>query len=226
MAKRYAVNTKNGEVISVEVDGRVHSRVDDIPDIKDREMVAHMIPDENDTDTDEDLEMEFHQAVRETNRAPKPFAWLLLALLAGVAAVMLVISLSTAIGTMKLRAREQSAAGVVVDWISRPSRDAESGAVTTYNYPLVEYTPEGATMLRVELQEGSTSPAYTVGDEVVIVYDPDSPRDARIDSFGSGLMMWITPAVTCLVGLGFLAAVLGFIRFWAPWRKRVDPFND
>jgi hypothetical protein len=226
MAKRYSVNTENGQVISVEVDGRVYARVDDIPDLKDREMVAHMIPDDNDPEPDEDLEEEFHQAVREMNSRPKPFAWLLLALLAGVAAVMLVIAFISAIDVGKLRMREQSAAGVVVDTVRRSSRDAETGAVTTYIYPLVEYTPAGEVMLRVELPEGLTSPAYAVGDEVTILYDPQSPRDARIDSFGGNLMVWITPAVTCLVGLGFLAAALGFIRFWAPWRKPTDPFAD
>jgi hypothetical protein len=208
------------------VDGNVYRRVEDIPDLKDREMIAHMIPDENDPPDEDDLELEFRESLDEMNRAPKPFAWLLLAVLGGVAAVMMIIMVSSAISTVQTLSREQSTAGVVVDTVSRPHRDSETGAVTFYIYPLVEYTTVGGTVLRVELPEGSTSPVYKVGDEVIILYNPANPRDARIDSTSSGLMMWITPGVTFLVGAGFLAAALGFIRLWAPWRKRSVHFPD
>lgn len=82
MVKKYAVNTKKGEVTSVEVDGQIYSRVDDIPDLKDREMVAHMIPDENEPDTDEDLEMEIREEHNKALRPQKSFIWLIPAMLA------------------------------------------------------------------------------------------------------------------------------------------------
>ena len=58
------------------------------------------------------------------------------------------------------------------------------------------YTVEGAV--------GSTSGTYVVGEKIPVVYDPDRPREARIDSFSE---MWMGPLVIFL--MGFIFVILG-----------------
>ncbi|MGE5774771.1 MAG: DUF3592 domain-containing protein, partial [Chloroflexota bacterium] len=61
--------------------------------------------------------------------------------------------------------------------------------------------------------EGSWPPSYEVGDEVTVRYDPEHPLEARIASLGSNALLWILPGITGILGLGFLAAVLGIRKF-------------
>ena len=58
----------------------------------------------------------------------------------------------------------------------------------------------------------TSSPAYEVGDEVTILYEPEHPMDARIKSFGSSALMWILPSITGVLGIGFLVAVIAVQR--------------
>jgi hypothetical protein len=106
--------------------------------------------------------------------------------------------------------REESAPGRVVDMTkqleySEEDRDRVIGE--TY-YPVVEFTANDGKRRQVQLNEGSWPPAYEIGEEVTILYDPDHPLDARIKSFGSSALMWILPGITGILGIGFLAAVI------------------
>ena len=56
--------------------------------------------------------------------------------------------------------------------------------------------------------EGSSVPSHEVGDEVTVLYNPERPLDARIQSFGSSALMWIWPGITGILGLAFLGAVM------------------
>ncbi|MHC1782302.1 MAG: DUF3592 domain-containing protein [Anaerolineaceae bacterium] len=215
------VQTENDEVISMEVDEVIYTRAEDIPNLKDRKMIQKLMAKNSGGDSEDGLDREFVDEIHEMNRSPKYLAWLLLAVFSGVAAIMFIIAVSSTVGTIRTLSREKSTTGVVVDEVTRPSRDSETGEVTDYIYPLVEYTPAGGSLLRVQLSEGSTSPDYLAGDQVTILYDPDRPRDARIKSAAGNLLMWILPGVTLLVGAGFLTAALVMVRFWPPWRKKM-----
>jgi len=63
------------------------------------------------------------------------------------------------------------------------------------------------------MSEGSSSPSQEVGDEVIVLYNPEHPLDARVKSFGSSALMWVLPAITGILGLAFLGAVLAVRRF-------------
>ena len=41
-----------------------------------------------------------------------------------------------------------------------------------------------------------------------VLYDPEHPLEARIQSMGSSLLMWILPGITGILGLAFLGAVI------------------
>jgi hypothetical protein len=58
------------------------------------------------------------------------------------------------------------------------------------------------------MDEGSSSPQYEAGDEVIVLYEPDRPLEARIKSFGSSALMWILPGITGVLGIAFLGAVI------------------
>ena len=66
------------------------------------------------------------------------------------------------------------------------------------------------------MTEGSSAPAHEVGDEVTVLYDPDRPLDARIQSFGSSALMWIWPGITGILGLAFLGAVIVVRKLMTP----------
>jgi hypothetical protein len=68
----------------------------------------------------------------------------------------------------------------------------------------------------VHMTEGSSAPAHEVGDEVTVLYNPDRPLEARIQSFGSSALMWIWPGMTGILGLAFLGAVIVVRKLMTP----------
>lgn len=68
---------------------------------------------------------------------------------------------------------------------------------TTQQSPVVEYQVAGKT-LTYHSSLSSSPPAYVVGDQVTMLYHPDDPRKAQIDSFGE---RWLFPVVFTLVGV-------------------------
>jgi hypothetical protein len=224
MAKNYSVQMENDEVISVEVDGQTYIRPEDIPDLLDREEIRALISKMTRPDSKEGLNQDFKEELLELNQKPGIIPRVFLAILLGVAAIMFIIAVTSTVQTVQTLSREESVNGTVVDQVFRPSRDSETGIVTNYIYPVVEFAPAGKTLLKVQMSEGSSSPDYAIGDQVTILYDPRQPRDSRIKSSSSNLLLWILPAITFLVGTAFLAVALIFIKFWPPWKRRTVSF--
>lgn len=67
----------------------------------------------------------------------------------------------------------------------------------------------------------SNPPRYATGEQVPVVYDPESKAhdlDATIDSFNEG---WLGPVITGIIGTGFLAFGIPFlIAGWPQVVKR------
>jgi len=68
----------------------------------------------------------------------------------------------------------------------------------------------------VHLTEGSSAPFHEVGDEVTVLYDPEHPLEARIQSFGSSALLWVLPGITGILGVAFLGAVIAVQRLMSP----------
>jgi hypothetical protein len=66
------------------------------------------------------------------------------------------------------------------------------------------------------MTEGGSAPFHEVGDEVTVLYDPEHPLEARIQSIGSSALMWVLPGITGILGLGFLGAILAVRKFMTP----------
>jgi hypothetical protein len=210
MAKRISVNIENEEVLSIDIDGILYLNPDDIPDPVDRSKVEAIIAsmqEEEHTEFERDFDRQFSNLQQESSRTSK----LIIAIFLGVAVVLLLISIFSAVSTIRQLVKEQSSPGLVVDTIERRSVDSETGDVTWFSYPVVEFaTPDG--FYRVELNEGSSPPSYWAGDEVTILYDPDQPQRARIKSLASTLLQWILPGITAIVGAVFLLVSLFAFR--------------
>lgn len=105
------------------------------------------------------------------------------------------------------------APGVVVEVVRH--RDSEGDDVYS---PVVEYTLPSGRTARFEENLRSSPPSHRVGDSVEVLYNPEDPNEARINStfnvwFGPGLLLSLGmcfSSVAFFVGLGaFMALVRG-----------------
>ncbi|MDA7787729.1 DUF3592 domain-containing protein [Sphingomonadaceae bacterium] len=102
------------------------------------------------------------------------------------------------------------AEGTVIAFSS--SRDSDGD--TTYR-PLVEFYDDNGTRHQFVASVGSSSPAYIRGEAVKVIYDPEAPGRAMLDSFTDRyllpLVFGVMGSIFALVGAGFLFSV---------WRRR------
>ncbi len=100
------------------------------------------------------------------------------------------------------------AQGTVVEVVSRTR--TSGGERKTLFYPAVEFRTAAGDVIRFEHNTGSNPPAYRVGDAVDVLYNPQTPQDATIDSWDiwmpSMIVMGIGGVFTLIGGLSFLDA--------------------
>lgn len=209
MAKKYAVHVEDGEVISVEVDGKKYPGPEQIADPRDRAKIERMI--DGALADDEDF-APAEPAGATTGGDPTK---IILGVFLGVAALMLLITAIAGFFAAQRMGREQQAQGTVVEMVRRS--DSESGA---YYYPVVAYLVQGKGILTVELPTGSYPPAYEVGEVLSLRYDPRQPGDVRVQSPLGFLDLWILPLITGFLGVAFLGAVL-MVR-WITKKEGLD----
>jgi hypothetical protein len=101
-----------------------------------------------------------------------------------------------AVSTRDFMATAERGVGQVVELDASTDSDGD----TTY-YPIVEYAVGGKTQ-RFKSNVGSSPPSHRVGDTVNVLYDPENPTDAKIDSF---LDVWGGPLFLTLFGVIFAA---------------------
>jgi Protein of unknown function (DUF3592) len=75
------------------------------------------------------------------------------------------------------------------------------------SYPIVQF-PANLTPITFTMSYSSTNEPYKVGDRVAVLYSPDQPSAARVNSFFSlwyfPVFMLVAGGVLLLVGLGLL----------------------
>jgi len=91
--------------------------------------------------------------------------------------------------------------GRVVDFVSRTT--TSDGQRKTYFYPVVEFRTANEEVTRFEGGAGSNPPSYRVGDTVRVLYDPQTPQSALIDSWE----LWLLPVI--FIGVGGFFALIG-----------------
>lgn len=225
MAKKYSVEVENDRLISVEVDGTRYADPDEIPDERDRQKIRDLLAGMQAAGDPDDLldkafEQRFAADLRELEKPSTVFPRLIIAIFLGIGALLLIISFLSTVSTVQTLSREVSVPGEVIALARSTSRDSETGGVTVYFHPVVEYVPAGKTALRVQMDEGSTTPDYAPGDAVTVLYDSVQPNAARIKSFSSGPLMWLLPGITFLVGAVFAGVGAAIFKLWPPHRQK------
>lgn len=218
--KKYSINWEGDEPVSFEVDGVVYESLEAIPDEADREKIMAM----NDGSLDrqfgqefKEFDGEFQKDWEEHKKTAANAERIILGVFSAVAVLMLFTALiSSANAILKLR-KEASASGQVVEIIHRREYvNEEDRVVEDYYFPVVEYVSADGRPHRVQMTERSSTPQHEIGDEVTVLYNPEHPLDARIQSFGSSLLMWIWPGISGILGLAFLGAVLAVRKLMSP----------
>ena len=216
MAKKYSFQMEDDRVISVEVDGVSYPSPEDIPNPQDRQklrtMIARAAEAGSEEETDEAFERQFQSDLRELEKQSATLPRLLGGIFLAIAVIALAVCAYSAYGAWQTARREVSAPGRVVDLVERSSRDSKTGAVTVFSYPVVEFTASNGQAQKVQTSEGSYPPAYSAGDAVTVLYDPQQPREARIKSFSSDLMLWLLPIITGVVGTAFGGVALAVLK--------------
>ncbi len=222
MTKKYSINWENDVPVSFEVDGVAYGTLEDIPNEKDRRKLAAMLDSAEEMDeTSEQIEKEFENFDREfekdfqeTQKASADWTKIVVTIFSGVAMLMLLVAGIASFSNLQQLAKEASAPGRVVEVVSRREYINQQDRIyQDFYYPVVEFTAADGRTRTLQMSEGSNPPSYEAGNDVVVLYDPEKPLEARIQSFGSSALMWILPGITGILGAAFLGAVVVVRRF-------------
>lgn len=217
--KKYSINWENDEPISFDVDGVTYNALDDVPNEKDREKLSAMLDASFDDAFDDSFEdMQFDEKeFEELQKSSAGMEKILLGIFSGVAILMLLIAGISSYFAIQKISKEESAPGRIADVVVRKEYINEQDRITRdFYYPVIEFTASDGKKRTVQISEGSDSPYYEKGDEITVLYDPEHPLDARIQSAGSNALMWILPAITGILGIAFTGAVLVVKKLMPP----------
>ena len=218
-SKKYSINWENDEPISFEVDGIAYNALDDVPNEKDREQLSAMLDASFDDTFDESFEdMKFDEKeFEEMQKSSAGMEKILLGIFSGVAVLMLLIAGISSYFAIQKISKEESAPGRIADVVVRKEYINEQDRITRdFYYPVIEFTASDGKKRTVQISEGSDSPYYEKGDEITVLYNPEHPLDARIQSTGSNALIWILPAITGILGIAFTGAVLVVKKLMPP----------
>ncbi len=207
--KKYSINWENDEAQSFEVNGVTYETLDDVPDWKDRDKLAAMLHASSEEDFEEVKfdEKEFEE-LRKAAENPSMERWVLGGFTA-IAVIMLLVTIVSIFSNIQKILKEESVPGMVVDVVKRRELiNEENDIVRDFYYPVIEFVPSDGHKRSLQVNEGSDSPFYEKGDEITVLYDPEHPLDARINSAGSNALMWVLPSITGILGIAFAGAVL------------------
>jgi hypothetical protein len=114
-----------------------------------------------------------------------------------IAVGCLVGGVSTLITQRRQRAASTSVSGVVVA-LQKQVMNPGSGGVYC---PIVEFTTASGKSIRFESSYGTMPASHQVGQVVKVLYDPQNPDKAEIES---GLSRWLVPGCLLVFAVGAL----------------------
>ncbi|GAC1470417.1 MAG: hypothetical protein PVS3B2_14890 [Candidatus Dormibacteraceae bacterium] len=76
------------------------------------------------------------------------------------------------------------------------------GSRSALFFPVVRFTTDRGVSVSAESKTGRNESAYRIGQSVFVLYDPDDPKDLRIDTFSSRWIGVFIPAFFALIFLG------------------------
>lgn len=219
--KKYSISWEDDIPASFEVNGVEYETLDDVPDEKDRRRLESMLLETPSDDDVEDVDFndeEFKQLRKDVERMSKvPVEKIVLWFFSGISMLMLLVAGISSYSALSKLNRELESPGRVVDMIERRQYvNEQDRIVEEFYYPVIDYVSSDGKRHVVQLSEGSNPASYEIGDEVTVLYEPEDPLDARIKSFESSALMWVLPAITGILGIAFLVAVLTVLKVMLP----------
>jgi hypothetical protein len=208
--KTYSINWEDDEPVSFEVDGVQYESLDDVPEESDRLKLEAIVDAAQDAQFDAQFEKIDSEIQQNQGVAIEK---IILPIFTGIAILMLLIAGISSVSNMRKLQREESAPGRVTDVrMERRYVNEKDRVVEEYYYPVVEFVASDGRRRNIQMSEGSYPASYEAGDDVIVLYEPDHPIDARIKSMSSTVGMWILPGITGILGIAFLVAVLAVVK--------------
>ena len=87
---------------------------------------------------------------------------------------------------------------------------------SSYYYPVVAFKTAEGTQIQFVENNGSSSPAFVKGQQVEVIYLPENPNNAKINTFFD---LWALPLFLAMFGTIFSA--VGFAVIFVPWKRRL-----
>lgn len=189
--KKYSIQWQGDEVVALEVDGVQYASLDEVPDEEDRENLLGLMAGTGESE----LEAPAGPSI--------DLGKIVLPIFVVVAVLMCVISLLTGVSTWQGMSREVEAPGQVMELVTRQDEQGNQ-----FYYPVVEFTLADGSRKTAQMPDGSWPPAYEVGDEVTVLYDPARPLQARVKSTSGTVGRWTWSIVTGVLAAAFILATL------------------
>jgi hypothetical protein len=121
--------------------------------------------------------------------------------------VLLVLAAFFTWRTSSFIQRSQSAPGRVT--ALEPVTGQDSGSNRTINYaPVFSFKAADSKTYSVTSSTSSNPPGFEVGDDVTVLYNPEDPQQARINTFGQ---LWLVPVILGSTGTVFFIIASGFV---------------
>lgn len=223
MQEQISIKMEDGQLTYIEVNGVQYDNLDEIPNLQDRAQIEAILLESNGEDFDTSLDASFQEEFRKMQQQSRIFPLAIAVIFGMVAVILLAVSVASTFQALHRLRIEQAATGQVVKMVERRIlEESQPDHYQVYAYPVVAFSLANGQQEQVELEEGAWPPAYKAGDQVTVLYDPEQPEQARIQSATGGLFLWLWPAVTGFVGLTFLMVSLMFFRF----RKSSTPLEE
>jgi hypothetical protein len=109
--------------------------------------------------------------------------------------------------------------GTVSDLLFRRSSSSSSSSSSSKSsgtyVPVIDFTAPNGSRIHITGSSGSNPPAYSRGDKVKLLFDPENPEKAVIDSFGERKA---GPLILC--GLGSVFALVGGFVLYSRAQER------
>ncbi|MFP4643018.1 MAG: DUF3592 domain-containing protein [Spirochaetales bacterium] len=129
----------------------------------------------------------------------------------GAALILGLVAVGSALNTLSFVSRAQSAQGEVVDFeqVTNPAPAVNPAGSDSFNHAVVEFETDAGDTSSFNGRSSRAEDTFAVGDSVDVLYRPDSPDVARIDSI---VEVWATPLI-----FGGLFIVFGTLGLIAPF---------